>query len=48
MLREDLKDGILKQYGAELFQAADDGLAMWVKAADEAKVGRGRLIGKKI
>jgi ubiquinone/menaquinone biosynthesis C-methylase UbiE len=48
MLREDLKDGILKQYGAELFQAADDGLAMWVKAADEGKVGRGRIIGKKI
>jgi hypothetical protein len=48
MLREDLKDGILKQYGAELFQAADDGLAMWVKAADEGKVGRGRFIGKKI
>jgi ubiquinone/menaquinone biosynthesis C-methylase UbiE len=47
-LREDLKDGILKQYGAELFQAADDGLALWVKTADEGKVGRGRLIGKKI
>jgi ubiquinone/menaquinone biosynthesis C-methylase UbiE len=47
-LREDLKDGILMQYGAELFQAADDGLALWVKAADEGKVGRGRLIGKKI
>lgn len=47
MLREKLKDGILKQYGAELFQAADDGLAMWVKAADEGKVGRGRIIGKK-
>ncbi|MCK5627162.1 methyltransferase domain-containing protein [Candidatus Bathyarchaeota archaeon] len=48
MLREKLKGGILKQYGAELFQAADDGLAMWVKAADEGKVGRGRIIGKKV
>jgi len=48
MLRQELKQGIIKQYGSELFQAADDGLAKWVKAADEGKVGRGRLIGKRL
>lgn len=47
-LRNELKDGIIKNYNAELFKAADDGLDMWVKAADEGKVGRGRWIAKKI
>lgn len=47
-LRKDLKEGIVKQYSLDLFKAADDGLAMWVKAADEGKVGRGRIIGKKV
>ncbi len=48
MLRNELKDTIIKEYGNELFEAADDGLSMWVKAADEGKVGRGRVIGKKM
>ncbi len=43
-----MKDGIIKQYGLDMFKAADDGLAKWVKAADEGKVGRGRLVGKKV
>lgn len=47
MLRNKLKEGIIKEYEPELFQAADEGLARWVRAADEGKVGRGRLIGKK-
>ncbi len=47
ILRDKLKNGIIEQYGDEMFQAADDGLGLWVKAADEGKVGRGRLIGKK-
>ncbi|KPQ43363.1 MAG: hypothetical protein MPEBLZ_02084 [Candidatus Methanoperedens nitroreducens] len=29
-------------------KAADDGLALWVKAADEGKVGWGRIIGRKV
>jgi len=48
MLRKDLKNAIIKGYGNELYEAADEGLSMWVKAADEGKVGRGRLIGKKL
>jgi len=48
MLRNKLKEGILKQYGPDLFQAADDGLSKWVRAADEGKVGRGRLIGRRL
>ena len=47
ILRDKLKNGIIEQYGEEMFQAADGGLGLWVKAADEGKVGRGRLIGKK-
>ncbi len=47
LLREELKDRIVENYGSELFEAADSGLDMWVKAADEGKVGRGRWIAKK-
>ena len=34
--------------GAEMFEAADNGLNLWVQAADNGKVGRGRIIAKKI
>ncbi|MBU1941886.1 MAG: methyltransferase domain-containing protein [Candidatus Thermoplasmatota archaeon] len=47
ILRTKLKDQILKNYGEELFQAADQGLNLWVQAADQGKVGRGRIIAKK-
>jgi ubiquinone/menaquinone biosynthesis C-methylase UbiE len=47
ILRNKLKSGIIVQYGKELFDAADGGLAKWVKAADESKVGRGRIIAQK-
>jgi ubiquinone/menaquinone biosynthesis C-methylase UbiE len=47
MLRNDLKPGIVENYGIELFEAADSGLNLWVKAADEGKVGRGRIIARK-
>jgi ubiquinone/menaquinone biosynthesis C-methylase UbiE len=48
ILRKKLKDGIIKRYSVDMFKAADEGLAEWVKAADEGKVGRGRIVGKKI
>ena len=47
-LRDELKGMVVEHYGMEMFQMADEGLDMWVKAADEGKVGRGRLIGKKV
>jgi ubiquinone/menaquinone biosynthesis C-methylase UbiE len=47
-LRNELKNMIVEHYGNELFMAADSGLGMWVVAADEGKVGRGRWIAKKI
>jgi len=47
ILRKDLKGGIIKTYGNELFEAADNGLNLWVKAAEEGKVGRGRIIARK-
>jgi ubiquinone/menaquinone biosynthesis C-methylase UbiE len=47
-IRNGLKDSIISQYGIEMFQVADTGLALWVKAADEGKVGWGRMIGRKV
>ena len=47
-LRDNLKDDIIQNYGAEMFEAADNGLNLWVQAADSNKVGRGRIIAKKI
>jgi ubiquinone/menaquinone biosynthesis C-methylase UbiE len=46
-LRNELKEMIVKNCGEELFNAADSGLNMWVTAADQGKVGRGRWIAKK-
>jgi hypothetical protein len=47
-LRENLKNDIIKNFGADMFEAADSGLNSWVQAADDKKVGRGRIIAKKI
>lgn len=47
MLRNKLKNGIITRYGKELYDVADNGLAKWVNAADESKVGRGRIIAQK-
>ncbi len=46
-LRNELKEAVVSQYGKELYEAADEGLDKWVRAADEGKVGRGRMVGKK-
>ena len=48
VLRMDLKEGIIKTYGNELFEAADNGLNLWLNAAEAGKVGRGRLIARKL
>jgi ubiquinone/menaquinone biosynthesis C-methylase UbiE len=47
-LRNKLKNDVLNSYGIEMFEAADNGLNLWVRAADEGKVGRGRIIAKKM
>jgi ubiquinone/menaquinone biosynthesis C-methylase UbiE len=47
-LRNELKDSIIKNYNENLFHAADNGINQWVTAADNGKVGRGRLIAKKL
>ncbi len=48
VLTTKLRDGIVKGYGPELYQQAEDGLQKWVKAADEGKVGRGRIVARKL
>lgn len=47
-LRNELKDSIINTYGEGMFNEVDTGLDNWVNAAHEGKVGRGRLIGKKL
>jgi SAM-dependent methyltransferase len=47
ILRNELKDSIIEHYNEDLFNAADDGLNLWMMAADDGKVGRGRLIARK-
>jgi sarcosine/dimethylglycine N-methyltransferase len=46
-LRKELKNDIIENYGTEMFEAADNGLNLWVQAANKGKVGRGRIIAKK-
>lgn len=46
-LRNEMKEAVVSGYGKELYEAADEGLDRWVRAADEGKVGRGRITGKK-
>ncbi|UCF13734.1 MAG: methyltransferase domain-containing protein [Thermoplasmatales archaeon] len=48
ILRNNLKNDVIKNYGPEMFDAADNGLNLWVQAADSGKVGRGRIIAKRI
>jgi ubiquinone/menaquinone biosynthesis C-methylase UbiE len=47
MLRNTLKETIIKNYSEEMFTIADNGLNLWVQAADQGKVGRCRLIAQK-
>jgi ubiquinone/menaquinone biosynthesis C-methylase UbiE len=47
ILTKELKNDIINEYGEDLYKAAESGLKIWVKAADERKVGRGRLIAEK-
>ncbi|MGA9048370.1 MAG: methyltransferase domain-containing protein [Dehalococcoidia bacterium] len=47
MLTHKLKDSVIESYGPGLYQAASDGLQQWVQAADDQKVGRGRIIAQK-
>lgn len=44
----NLKETIIKEFGAELYQIAASGVAAWAKAADEKKVSRGLWIAKKL
>lgn len=46
-LRNDLKDVIVGKFGSELYEAAEQGLTLWEKAAREGKVGRGRWIAQR-
>jgi SAM-dependent methyltransferase len=47
ILKTKLKSNIIKEYGPALYRQADDGLQKWVRAADEKKMGRGRIVARK-
>ncbi len=46
-LTGELKREIVNLFEEETFRDAECGLALWKKAAEEGKVGRGRFIGRK-
>lgn len=46
-LQERLKPAVIQQFGQGFFDAALAGVALWRKAADEGKVGRGRFVARK-
>ncbi|HOI13225.1 MAG TPA: methyltransferase domain-containing protein [Methanoculleus sp.] len=43
----DLKGRIVERFGAGAFRKMEHGIGLWVDAADEGKVGRGRFVGRK-
>ncbi|MFX0210625.1 MAG: class I SAM-dependent methyltransferase [Candidatus Hodarchaeota archaeon] len=45
---QGFKDVIVKGFGEDLYQAAEDGVHAWVKAADDRKVSRGLWLAKKL
>ncbi len=46
-LTGDLKDRIVERFGTDAFREMEHGIGLWVDAADEGKVGRGRFVGRK-
>ncbi len=46
-LTGDLRDRIVELFGTEIFLDMERGIGLWVDAADEGKVGRGRFVGRK-
>jgi ubiquinone/menaquinone biosynthesis C-methylase UbiE len=47
MLENDLQQQVKEMFGEEFYSVARNGLAQWVRAAEEGKVGRARLVGWK-
>jgi len=47
ILENDLQQQVRDTFGEEFYSVARNGLARWVRAAEEGKVGRARLIGRK-
>ncbi len=43
-----LKGRIVEYFGAETFRDMERGIGLWVDAAREGKVGRGRFVGRKV
>ncbi len=46
-LTGDLKGRIVELFGTDVFMDVERGIGLWVEAADEGKVGRGRFVGRK-
>jgi len=48
MLQNDLKPGIVEAYGEEMYDAVEGGLILWRDASAAGKVGRGRIVARKL
>lgn len=46
-LANELKGRIVELFGRETFQEMERGISLWVRAADEGKVGRSRILAGK-
>jgi ubiquinone/menaquinone biosynthesis C-methylase UbiE len=46
-LTGDLKGPIVERFGMDAFWEMERGIGLWVRAADEGKVGRGRFVGRR-
>lgn len=46
-LTDDLKGPIVERFGMDAFWEMERGIGLWVRAADEGKVGRGRFVGRR-
>ncbi len=47
MLEDELQQQVRDLFGDEFYSVARNGLTQWVRAAEEGKVGRARLVGWK-
>ena len=47
MIRGELRPEITQRFGHRFYSAAEEGIALWKKAALEGQVGRGLWVAKK-
>jgi len=46
-VQDEFHQGILDNYGQEMYDEAERGITLWRDASAASKVGRGRIIAQK-